>query len=283
MNNIKSLLREGLIINDRQNLLSEHSISLINEPNHVKYVLGINIPINEVYSLSIKRQVIEEQLIYETMLDSINKFIGSALEKGKEKAIQVVDGVKSLKDIAILIKDLILTPEWMDNAIRKIKLVTTNIISELQNNINQLFNIIKVNLQGFTDKFKGLTEKIISTATKLTNGTGWKGFLSMLGFCALIKFLINSIIGKLISGGVEFITKNIKLVDGVSDLFNSFKDFISDISSADIQPILSWFSEIGIGTAISSFTTGFSVITILGELLAPVIKSTNFTKTLVKK
>jgi hypothetical protein len=105
----------------------------------------------------------------------------------------------------------------------------------------------------------------------------------MLGFCALIKFLNNSIIGKLISGGVEFITKNIKLVDGVADLFNSFKDFISDISSADIQPILSWFSEIGIGTAISSFTTGFSIITILGELLGPVIKSTNFTKTIVKR
>lgn len=283
MANIKSLLREGLLINDRQNLLSEHSISLINDPNHVKYVLGINTPINEMYSLSTKKQIIEEQLIYETMLDSINKFIGGALEKGKEKTIQVIDSIKSLKDIAILIKDLILSPEWMDNAIRKIKLVTTNIIAELQNNINQLFSIIKTPIEGFSDKLKNVISKIIAYATKLTSGSGWKGFLSMLGFCTLIKLLNESIIGKLINGGVEYISKNIKVVDGVSNLFNSFEHFISDISGADIQPILSWFTEIGVGTAISTFTIGFNVIAMLGKLLTPVIKSTNFTKALVNK
>ena len=283
MTNIKSLLREGLLINDRQNLLSEHSISLINNPNHVKYVLGINVPINETYSLSIKRQIIEEQLIYETMLDSINKFIGSALEKGKEKTIQVVDSVKTLKDIAMLIKDLIISPEFMDSAIKSMQKVVTNVIAELQNKVNQLFNLIKVNLEGFTDKFKALIDKIISTATKLTNGAGWKGFLGMLGFCALIKFLDKSIIGKLLNGGVEFITKNIKLVDGVADVFNSFKDFAATIGGADIQPILSWFAEIGAETAISAFTTGFSVIIILGELLGPVIKSVDWSKKIAKR
>jgi hypothetical protein len=56
--------------------------------------------------------IIEEQILLEGMLDSITKYVGNAVEKGKEAAISVVDSVKNLKDIALL-KDLILSPEYM--------------------------------------------------------------------------------------------------------------------------------------------------------------------------
>jgi hypothetical protein len=51
--------------------------------------------------------IIEEQILLEGMLDSITKYVGNAVEKGKEAAISVVDSVKNLKDIGVTIKDLI--------------------------------------------------------------------------------------------------------------------------------------------------------------------------------
>jgi hypothetical protein len=41
--------------------------------------------------------IIEEQILLEGMLDSITKYVGNAVEKGKEAAISVVDSVKTLK------------------------------------------------------------------------------------------------------------------------------------------------------------------------------------------
>jgi hypothetical protein len=37
------------------------------------------------------------------MLDSITKYVGNAVEKGKKNIISVVDSVKTLKDIALLL------------------------------------------------------------------------------------------------------------------------------------------------------------------------------------
>ena len=85
MYNTKLLLKEELMLNDRKNLLSEHSISLINNQAYVNHVLGIDCVLNEHNSLSLRRAIINEQLIAEAMLDSINKYIGIAYEKGKEK------------------------------------------------------------------------------------------------------------------------------------------------------------------------------------------------------
>ena len=47
MTNIRQILKEELIIIDRKTLLNEHSLSLIENPEYVKHVLGINVPINE--------------------------------------------------------------------------------------------------------------------------------------------------------------------------------------------------------------------------------------------
>jgi hypothetical protein len=64
--------------------------------------------------------IIEEQILLEGMLDSITKYVGNAVEKGKEAAISVVDSVKTLK-ILRYIKDLILSPEYMGTAVKAIQ------------------------------------------------------------------------------------------------------------------------------------------------------------------
>jgi len=283
MVNTRLLLREELILNDRKRLLSEESIISINNPNHVKHVLGINVSLNESNPISIRRQIIEEQLMLESMLSSINNFIGSALEKGKEKAIDIVDSVKNLKDIALLIKDLILSPEFMGAAVESMKKVANNILNQLKIKVDKIINTIKVTLYGFSEKFKAFIDKVVSLLTKLTDGTGWKGFLSMLGFCALVRFLEDSVIGKLIDGGVEFATKQVNLISGITTMFDSFKSFITNIGGEDIKPILSWFGDIGAGSIIGGLFSGISIINIIAELLAPVIKSINWNKKLVKR
>jgi hypothetical protein len=145
MNTIKALLKEELALNDRRKLLSEESIILINNPHYIKYTLGVDLPINENYSLSIRKQIIEEQIIIESILGSINNYIGVAYDKTKEKAIEVVNSIKSLKDIAKFFKDILVDSELMKVAIESIKKSKT-VIVELNTNLqehNDVINLIK--------------------------------------------------------------------------------------------------------------------------------------------
>lgn len=55
-------------------LLSEESLVQISNPNHIKYVLGINIPINESkieYSGELLNEIVKKQLILENILKSL--------------------------------------------------------------------------------------------------------------------------------------------------------------------------------------------------------------------
>ena len=274
--NIKNLLREELLLNDSIKSLNSESMIMINNVDYLKYVLGIEIPINENYSLGLRKQIIEEQLLLQTMLNSINKFIGSSLEKGKEKTIEVVNSISNVKDIAILMKDLILVPELMNSAVKSISRVANNLKQELEDIVAKINKNVK--LGNISEKFNNLINKVISTLTNLTNGNGWKGFLSMVGFCGLIKFLLKGILYKIIKGVVEFVNSNTNIMEGLVSMFNSFGDFVADINGTSIQPILSWLGEIGSNVSISGLLVGINILAVLAEILAPVIKEIHWAK-----
>jgi hypothetical protein len=217
--------------------------------------------------------IIEEQILLEGMLDSITKYVGNAVEKGKEAAISVVDSVKNFKDIALL-KDLILSPEYMGTAVKAIQGVVKKIGLELQKKLQLIITTIGARIAGFSDRFTKLIEHVLNVLNSLSSQTGWKGFLMMLGFCTLIKYLDGTILGKISDAGVSFLSKHPNIVDGISEVLNSFKSFSNTVTSAiDIQPILAWFTELGVGTVLSSLFVGINVINIMAEVLTPVIKS----------
>lgn len=282
MSNIKTLLIEELNLNTRKNLLSEESIVLINNPQYVKHILGIDVPLNEHYSLNLRKQIIEEQLILEDLISSINKYIGKAYEKGKEKTMEVVDSIKSLKDIAKLFKDIYLDPHFMEVAIGKLKQTLSELMDKVKNSVNKILQTLKVGTEGFNEQFTSLIQHIENVAKNVSNEVGWKGFLMILAFTSLVFYLQNYIIEKILSGAVNLI-KNLDVIDGIANVFNSFKEFKNiAISTLDIQPILSWFASIGGNIAIGGVAFSVDIIIVLSQVLTPVIRSVKFSKSMRK-
>ena len=288
MYNTRLLLKEELKLNDRRTLLSEHSIFLINNQAYVNHVLGIDCVLNEYNSLSLRRAIINEQLIAEAMLDSINKYIGIAYEKGKEKTLEVVDSIKNLKDIAKLVKDLMLDPDLMRTALNRLQRSLVDTMKRITDSVTKILATIKVNIEGFTDKFSKLIEHINNVSKTLLTESGWTGFLIILSFTTLLAYLEKTYINSMLTKGLDFITKNAGIVSMIADIFDKFKGLKGLVLSAvDIQPILSWFASVGVGAAagvtVGAAFAAVDIINLMGEILAPVIKSIDWGKKLVKK
>jgi len=284
MYNIKTILNEELLLNSRKNLLSEQSLVLINDQNHINHVLGIQTPINETYSLELRKQIIEEQLMLEDLLGSISKFVGSAVEKGKEKVISVVDSIHNIKDIALLFKDLLLSPEYMARGVAAMSKTCNDIANRLKTKLATVNTKIGSVAGDLLNKFNELIQKAIDLLIKLSNGTGWKGFLSMLGFSVLMVLLETKILDLIITQGVKILDKFTSIIDGATTMLNSFKEFATSIiSSLDISPILSWITDNVIKSALGGFFGGVNIINVIGLILIPVIKAIDWTKKLVKK
>jgi hypothetical protein len=278
------MLNEELLLNSRKNLLSEQSLVLINDHNHINHVLGIKTPINETYSLTLRKQIIEEQLMLEDLLGSISKFVGSAVEKGKEKVISVVDSIRNVKDIALLFKDLILSPEYMAKALTVMSKTCNDIANRLKNKLVTIGTKIGNAAGDLLNKFNELIQKAIDLLIKLSNGTGWKGFLTMLGFSILMTLLETKIIDLIINQGVKILDKFTNIVNGVTIMLNGFKEFATNIiSSLEISSIISWMTDNVLNTVLGSFFSGVNIINVIGLILIPVIKAIDWSKKLVKK
>jgi hypothetical protein len=283
MNNIKTLLKEELALNDRRKLLSEESIISINNPQYIKYTLGIDLPINENYSLSIRKQIIEEQIIIESILGSINNYIGVAYDKTKEKTLEVVNSIKSLKDIAKFFKDILVDSELMKVAIDSIKKSLSKTMATIKDATNKILDKLKVSSDGFNDKFAKLIEHVENVAKNLSSNTGWAGFLMLLAFTTLLVYLEKTFIRNMMEKGVDFISKNTNIIGSVSDVLNSFKELKNLVSSLDIKPILSWFTDIGVDIAIGGVFTAIDIINLISQILAPIIKTVEWSVKLRKK
>ena len=58
----KTLLREELTIFNEKLKLTKETLILIENPDYVKYVLGINVSLNESQSFETKRLILQEAL-----------------------------------------------------------------------------------------------------------------------------------------------------------------------------------------------------------------------------
>jgi len=286
MSNIKQILREELFIHNSKTQLSEESLFLINNTYYIENILGIKKGLNENYSLDLRKQIITEQLIVENLLASINKYVGNVVGKGKEKAMEMVDSISNLKDIAKLFKDLLLDAELMSSAIQSIKKTLLATISKIKQLVIKIVTIVNNKIAGFTDKFEQLMAHIEKVAISVSTETGWKGFLMILGFLTLLSYLEKNVFGNIISNGFNFIQQNTNIIGGISGVFNTFKDLKElALSTFEIGPILAWFSGVVVLATkeiIGSVLVVGQLINIISFILTPVIKSVDWSKKLRK-
>jgi hypothetical protein len=235
MYNTKILLREEIALNDKKMLLSEHSLMMIEDSTYVKNVLGINVPLNETYSLSLRKQIINEQLLYETFLDSIKTFL-------KDKYDKVVDTVRSVYDVMILIKDIIINPNKLQTAIFLAKKNLNNSLKNLTTKITNFLN--RVNITNITTYLKNFLDKVRNIINKLVNYDGWKGFILVSGISLLLSYAVTTYIDPILVNTQKFFNK--ELMTAFESKMNLFKQLNAMIPAAkDIKQIFDWFNTIG--------------------------------------
>jgi len=280
MNNTKTLLREEINLSNKKMLLSEQSLALIGDSQYVKHVLGIEIPLVEYYSFETRKKIIEEQIKMQDVLTNAAKLSGIATF-----TVNIVNSIKNLKDIATLVKDLILSPDLMAQATEALGGVCRDLSKKVLGVVTWIKTNVRVAIDGFTGLFEPMLEHVSQTLLSLANKTGWLGFLSMLGFCVYVEYLYQAVFVKILQKGVEYISKGVDfLFNGTNEVLNMFKGFSEFIVNAlDISKIVDFFGGILRSTIYKKTKFAFSIIGTIAIILAPVIKKLYWTKALQKK
>ena len=235
MCNTKTLLREEIALNDKKMLLSEHSLMMIEDSTYVKNVLGITIPLNEGYSLSIRKQIINEQLLYETFVDSIKTFL-------KDKYDKVSQTVKNVYDIMILIKDIVTNPKKLETAIF---LAKKNLNTALKNLTGKITNFLgNVKLTNVSTYLKGFLEKVTNIVNRLVSYDGWKGFILVSGISLLLSYAVKTYVDPILVNTAKFFNEEfMKMFESKMNLFKQLYALVP--SAKDIKQIFDWFNSIG--------------------------------------
>ena len=185
---------------------------------HIKYVLGIELPLNESYygnPILIER-IIQEQMLYEDFLKSLKDF-------AKDKINVVVDKIKDWKETAAFIYKLLTNPQLLQN-------FTDNFWKTFKSNT---LTTIKAFLQKF--KLDGLFESIVNVVDRITKLTGFKKFLAATAFASIATYMINKL-KSLPSDKITGFISNYLSDSFLSDIIAKLTDFKSYLGV--LQPII---------------------------------------------
>ena len=275
MYSTKQILREELYLHNKKKLLSEHSLLFIEDDYYVTTILGVDKSLFENNLFSYKKTVIEQQIIVENMIDSINSYLGSVVQKGKEKSLQLIKTIKDTKELAILFKNILLDPKLMEEAIENVKKNLNETIVEVKKLINNILTKLGFKIQGFTDKLTTFLDKILEYGNKFLNSKGWVGFITMLGLTVMLIWCKKNWLDKLLNLATEQLENQIKNITSIVNIFNSLKELISDAASnLGVDEILNWF--IGFGKKeplIGIVFSAIEIVNIISEILRPTVKT----------
>jgi len=283
MNNTRTLLREEIALNDRKLLLNEQSMSLIQNSEYVKHVLGIQTPLVEYYSFELRKQIIEEALSMQGVLQSANSYLVGQIEKGKEYVVKAIDTVKSTKDIVILFKNLVLSPENMAKANRGLNKICTDLTNDAQSVITYITEKLP-NIINFTEGMVNMLNKLKKIVTDEINGNGWTGFLAKFGLACLMTYIKINVFDKILKLGIQFIKDGAVLFTGVQGLLQLFKNFKETvIQNGDIKQIINWIMNIGKEAASLKLTLAFDIMVAVTTVCTALLAVINFKFNLKKQ
>ena len=113
---------------------------------HIAFTLGIPIPLNESIQLSesLKLKILQEQLLYESFLDSIKNY-------ASEKFNQVVTTIKDWKDAAVVMGKVLSNGDLLNDFLKPLERRVEKLIqpltdflksgSEIEDNQSSIFNL----------------------------------------------------------------------------------------------------------------------------------------------
>ena len=276
MNDTRTLLREEIALNDRKMLLNEQTMLLIENSEYIKQVLGIQTPLFEYYSFELRKQIIDEALSIQGVLQSANNYLVGQIEKGKEYVVKAIDAVKSTKDIVILFKNLILSPENMAKANRGLNKICTDLTNDAQSVITYITEKLP-NIVNFTEGMVNMLNKLKRIVTDEINGNGWTGFLAKFGLACLMTYIKINVFDKILKLGIQFIKDGAVLFTGVQGLLQLFKNFKETIiQNGDIKQIINWITNIGKEAALLKLALAFDIMVAVQTVCTALLAVINF-------
>jgi len=203
--------------------------------SHIKYVLGIDINLNEnITCHNLNQIIIQEQLLYETFLDTIKNYAG-------DKFNQTIDKIKEWKDAAAVIGQILSSPELLDN-----------FLSPLYRRVGKAVKTIsdilkKMNLNDFSKRIMGFVEKIRSLK-------GWKKFMALVSLGSIATYINKKIKSFSPKSLASFFAENLaeNFLETISDKLTDWKTYLGylepivdgvQIIYEFLQPLLSQFSR----------------------------------------
>jgi hypothetical protein len=185
--------------------------------NHIRFTLGIPVPLNEYIQLSreLNLRILQEQLLYETFLDSIKNY-------ASEKYNQVVTTIKDWKDAAVVVGKVLSDENLLNDFLKPLERRVNNLIIPLTDFLK------KLNL----DSFIVLIKKFL---TKISSLEGWKKFMALVTIGTIITYIIEKL--KLLGPEVvkDFLTKTFSS-NFITDIVGKLTDFKSYLGW--LQPIV---------------------------------------------
>jgi hypothetical protein len=268
MNLIKTLVKEELTIFNESVKLTKETLSLIENQDYVKYVLGINVSLNESQSFETKQLILQEALNLQSLSQSIQKYVG-------DKVNTVITGVKDVKDVLKIIYQI--ATDATGELAKKGELILKKTIEETLNTYKQKIQGIESKLgtqiQNFKEVLDNLTNKVVNLVKKLESYTGLAGILGLLAFATLLQWVNQKILGV----AADFIKNN--GIETLKKAFDSFGAFFKEIfGQLSIDNIIGYFKNFD--GVLGPIVNTAEIITIMAVILRPIVQKFNLNKKL---
>lgn len=182
---------------------------------HINYILGISIPINESTYLSkdIKLNIIYEQILYETFLDSIKNY-------ASEKYNQIITNIKDWKDAAVIMGKVLSNVDLLND-----------FLNPLQRQVENLFKPVTEFLK--KQNLGSWVEKIKEFFTKIKELTGWKKFMSLVTLGSIMVWIKTNLSPE-------------KIIEKLTSLFSPSSEILATITNklVDFKSYIGWLQPI---------------------------------------
>ena len=203
--------------------------------SHIKYVLGIDINLNEnITCHNLNQIIIQEQLLYETFLDTVKNYAG-------DKFNQTIDKIKEWKDAAAVIGKILSSPELLDNFLSPLYRMVVKAVKTISDALK------KMNLNSFSEQIMGFVEKIRSLK-------GWKKFMALVSLGSIATYINKKLKSFSPASLASFFSKNLAedFLETISDKLTDWKTYLGYLEPIVdgvqtiyefLQPLLSQFSK----------------------------------------
>ena len=203
--------------------------------SHIKYVLGIDINLNEnITCYNLNQIIIQEQLLYETFLDTVKNYAG-------DKFNQTIDKIKEWKDAAAVIGKILSSPELLDDFLSPLYRMVKKAVKTISDALK------KMNLNSFSEQIMGFVKKIQSLK-------GWKKFMALISLGSIATYINTKIKSFSPSSLALFFSENLAedFLETISDKLTDWKTYLGYLEPIVdgvqtiyefLQPLLSQFSK----------------------------------------